>query len=58
MMKLKPPIMPKYIQTVPNVPSGMKKAPIIPPITRRYLTPQNLKVNTKKYVKIVSCRVK
>ena len=39
----KPPIIPKYIQVSPNDPSGMKKAPIMPPITRRYLSPQKLK---------------
>ena len=44
-MKQKPPINPKYIHVVPNVPassSGMKKAPTIAPIKTRYLMAQNL----------------
>lgn len=46
-MKQKPPIIPKYIQVMPKEPSGMKKAPMTPPITKRYFIPQNLwKKNT------------
>ena len=47
-MKRKPPIMPKYIQTSPKLPRGMKKAPIIPPIRIRYLMAQNLEKQKKK----------
>jgi hypothetical protein len=42
MIKRKPPIIPKYIHVVPNEPSGIKNAPTIPPITRRYLRAQKL----------------
>lgn len=42
-MNKNPPIMPKYIHVGPKLPSGIKNAPIIPPIIRRYLMPQKLK---------------
>lgn len=34
--------MPMYIQAGPNDPSGMKKAPIIAPMSTKYLIAQNL----------------
>lgn len=33
--------MPTHIHTVPKLPAGMKKAPIVKPITIKYLMPQN-----------------
>lgn len=48
-MKQKPPIIPNTIQVDANDPSGMKKAPMIPPITIRYFIPQNLEVKTQFY---------
>jgi len=47
-MKDKPPINPKYIHVVPKVPSsGIKKAPMIKPITSKYFIPQNLERRNK-----------
>lgn len=46
-MKQNPPIIPKTIQVDANDPSGMKKAPMIPPITNRYFIPQKLKMTSK-----------
>lgn len=48
-MKQNPPIMPNTIQVEANCPSGIKKAPIIPPITIRYLMPQKLEYKTYTY---------
>lgn len=45
-IKRNPPIIPKYIHVVPNEPSGMKNAPIIPAITIKYLRPQKLKMKS------------
>ena len=50
-IKRKPPIIPKYIHVCPNEPSGMKNAPIMPPITTRNLRAQNLKQIKKMFVK-------
>lgn len=43
-IKRKPPNIPKYIQVDPNDFSGIKKAPMIPPIIKRYLIAQNLRI--------------
>lgn len=48
-MKQNPPIIPNTIQVEANDPSGMKKAPMIPPITNRYFIPQKLKVPKIKF---------
>ncbi|KAH1013922.1 hypothetical protein HUJ04_002839 [Dendroctonus ponderosae] len=42
-----PPIIPNHIQVIPKLPSGIKKAPIIPPIINRNFRPQNLKYSKK-----------
>lgn len=42
-MKQNPPIIPKYLQVGPKDPSGMKKAPTMPPITSRNFMAQKLK---------------
>jgi len=47
-IKRKPPNIPKYIQVDPNDLSGMKKAPMIPPIIKRYLIAQNLRISCHK----------
>lgn len=40
-MKRRPPNSPTHIHAMPNVPAGMKKAPIVTPMTIIYLMAQN-----------------